>query len=157
MDLQKKAQQALAGMPSGAGRQRLRVQEGNQTLNCEIENLDSLAVEFTDITLTTTALAGKSTDELKSLADVLSRRLTYLLEPISPIETDPTGAIVQLRSNPPQKDENGTFYYELLVRRGGDLNLRRYQKQAGDARQAVPASLTREVLLRLVGDFEAVV
>ena len=124
MDLQKKAQQALAGMPSGAGRRTLRVQEGNQTLTCEltveIVQLDSLAVQFTDITLATDTLAGKSTDELKALADQLSKRLTYLLEPISPIETDPSGATVQLRSNPPQKDEDGTrslgkntFLYKL--------------------------------------------
>ena len=161
MDLHKQAQHALAGLASGAGRQTLRVQDGNQAHSCEltveIEHLDALAVQFTDISLATDALAGKSTDELKALADKLSQRLTYLLEPISPIETDPDGATVQLRSNPPQKDEDGTHYYELLVRRGGELHLRRYQKQPGDVRQSIPASLTREVLLRLVADFAAVV
>jgi hypothetical protein len=62
-----------------------------------------------------------------------------------------------MRSYPPQKTDDGTTYYELLVRRGGSLSLVRYQKQPGDQRQAIAAHITREVLLRLVDDFAAVV
>ena len=98
-------------------------------------------------------MAAAPIDQLKKVADALSKRLTYLLEPISPIEVDADQCVVQLRSNPPQRDDNGTQYYELLVRRGGELSLRRYQKQSGGVRQGVPAQVTREVFLRLIGDF----
>jgi amino acid transporter len=66
-------------------------------------------------------------------------------------------AAVQLRSNPPQKGEDGTSYYELMVRRGGDVTLSRYQKKSGQIRQIVPANVTREVLQRLAEDFVAAV
>jgi hypothetical protein len=60
---------------------------------------------------------------------------------------------MQLRSNPPQRDDDGRTYYELLVRRGGEISLCRYRNENGAGRQAIPATVTCEVLLRLVGDF----
>ena len=61
--------------------------------------------------------------------------------------------VVQLRSNPPQHDDDGRSYYELLVRRGGEIALTRYRKENGNARQQITATVTREVLLRLGGRF----
>jgi hypothetical protein len=78
------------------------------------------------------------------------------MEPISPIELDAAACVVQLRSTPPQKDDDGRSYYELMVRRGGEISLRRFRKEPGMSRQPIAANMTREVLLRLVGDFCAV-
>ena len=78
------------------------------------------------------------------------------MEPIARSRSTPQACIVQLRSNPPQRDDDGRSYYELLVRRGGEIALARYRKENGNARQPIPATVTREVLLRLVGDFCAV-
>jgi hypothetical protein len=64
--------------------------------------------------------------------------------------------VAQLRSSPPQRDDDGRSYYELTVRRGGEISLCRYRKEPGAARVQIPATVTREVLLRLVDDFEAV-
>jgi hypothetical protein len=64
--------------------------------------------------------------------------------------------IVQLRSNPPEQNDQGTFYYELVVRQGA-IELCRYQKATGDVRQTVPATVTLEVLERLAEDFVAVI
>ncbi len=75
------------------------------------------------------------------------------MEPICPIEIDADACVVQLRSNPPQRDDDGRSYYELLVRRGGEIALTRYRKENGGARRPISANVTREVLLRLVGDF----
>ena len=64
-------------------------------------------------------LANAATiDQLKDIANALSKQLSYLLESISPIEVDDEACIVQMRSNPPQKDDDGTRYYELVVARG---------------------------------------
>ncbi len=90
------------------------------------------------------------------MAKSLSERLTYLMEPIRPIEIDADACVAQLRSSPPQRDDDGRSYYELTVRRGGDISLVRYRKEPGTPRQQIAANVTREVLLRLVDDFEAV-
>jgi hypothetical protein len=154
MSLKIQAQTVLSGAASFLqGHYTLQLAENNQSLESEIVTLDALALAFSHLTLTSAALAAAPIDQLKKVADALSKRLTYLLEPISPIEVDADQCVVQLRSNPPQRDDNGTQYYELLVRRGGELSLRRYQKQSGGTRQTVPAHVTREVFLRLVGDF----
>ena len=61
-----------------------------------------------------------------------------------------------MRSTPPQKEDGRTSYYELLVSRTGGINLTRYERTGHADRQVIAAEVTREVLLRLVGDFSAV-
>jgi hypothetical protein len=131
----------------------ITVENGGQSLTCEMVALDSLACAFSHFGLQSGALAKAPLTKLKMVAEDLSRRLTYLLEPITPVEVDAEGCVVQLRSNPPQKDDNSTTYYELLVKQGGLLSLQRYTRERGGERVRVPAQVTREVFLRLVEDF----
>jgi hypothetical protein len=139
-----------------SGSQLLEASEGGQSVRCELVALDSLACAFTSLTLTSGALAGLASAELQKVAATLSERVNYLLEPISPIETDSEGCTVQMRSMPPQKEDGRTSYYELLVSRTGGINLTRYERTGHADRQVIAAEVTREVLLRLVGDFSAV-
>jgi hypothetical protein len=125
-------------------------------LSCSTVARDSLAVSFNDLRLSTPELANTKPADLERIGSELAGRLTYLMEPIAPIELDEAACIVQLRSNPPQRDDDGRSYYELLVRRGGEITLARYRKETGASRQQVAATVTREVLLRLVSDFCAV-
>jgi len=155
MSLKSQLQSALANLAPFQCSQSLAVSEAGQQLSAELTALDALALSFDHFTLTSSPLAAASLDQLKKVADALSKRLTYLLEPISPIEIDADQCVVQLRSSPPQRDDNGTRYYELLVRRGGELSLRRYQKESGGVRTTIPAHVTREVFLRLADDFSA--
>jgi len=153
MSLKQQLQQSLAGMPLfSSGGQSITLNEGQQELACELAALDTLACSFTRLVLRSTALTNKSAGELKTIAENLSTKLTYLLEPISPIETDATGCTVQMRSNPPQKEADRTSYYELLVARAGELSLVRYSRAPGGTREIVAAHVTREVLCRLAGD-----
>lgn len=153
MTLKLQLQQSLAGMSLfSSGRQSLVFTEAQQELTCELAALDTLACSFTRLVLKSDSLTGKSAPELKAIAEGLSAKLTYLLEPISPIETDAAGCTVQMRSNPPQKEADRTSYYELLVARAGQLSLVRYSRAIGASREIVPAHVTREVLGRLVGD-----
>jgi hypothetical protein len=131
---------------------RLECQTGGERLQAEILALDTLACAFNRLGVELDALASSPVENLKQVADQIARRLTYLLEPITAVEVDRDQCAIQLRSNPPQKDDNGTSYYELLVRRGGLVSLCRYKKQPGDIRRLVPAHVTREVFLRLVED-----
>lgn len=154
MSLQAKTIKALNAMaPFRDERHRLELVEDDQRLECELLTLDSLACALDRLSISTGAWADATLDELRAVSEKLSARLTYLLEPIRPIEIDAEGCTIQMRSKPPQQEEDRTSYYELLVRRGGAIALARYTKQPGDARQPIPVQVTREVLARLVADF----
>jgi hypothetical protein len=155
MNLHKKLEQELSTLGNG-GAAVLAVEEAPRRITCELAERNSLAMSFTELRLSTTELAGADADKLDRIGKVLSERLTYLMEPIAPIEIDAAACVVQLRSNPPQRDDDGRSYYELMVRRGGEITLTRYRKEIGDARHPIAATVTREVLLRIVGDFCAV-
>jgi hypothetical protein len=94
--------------------------------------------------------------ELEQMAKQLEQRLSYLMEAICPIEIDQEACVIQMRSNPPAKDDDGTKYYELVVRRG-EISLCRYNKPRGQPRDTVPAEVTHEVVSRLASDFDEVV
>lgn len=126
-------------------------------VQCQLTAVDKLACEFLSLTLITDWLRDVSVEDLRRLGDTLSRKLNYLLEPISPMELDSEGLSLQLRSKPPQGDGDKRCYYELVARRGGKIELRRYRKRPGEPRSAIPAQVTREVLARLADDFNAVV
>jgi hypothetical protein len=146
----------VASHSGGPDGQAFSVDTGAGDLQCELTALDNIACAFTHFTLATDKLADASLDQLKRVSESLSKKLSYLLEPISPVETDPDGCTIQMRSSPPHKDDDGTSYYELLVR-GGQLSLCRYTKSSGADRRVIEAHVTREVFQRLAGDFTAAV
>jgi hypothetical protein len=137
--------------------QQLSLGTSAGSLQAAFFSVDRLACELETLTLDSSKLAKATVAELKQLSDFLSKQLSYLLEPIALIECDADSATVQLRSNPPQKDEDQTSYYEIVARRGGTVMLCRYLKQPGDVRQIAPANLTHEVVVRLSEDFVAAV
>lgn len=141
----------------GQTQQRVVASDGPRTVKCRVEMCDALSAAVTDFALETGELANAEIAKLQAASQALCQRVTYLLEPVSPIEIDSSGCVVQMRSNPPHKDDNGLRYYELTLRRGGCVSLSRYEKQAGNARAVVPATLTHEVLARLVEDFNSAV
>jgi hypothetical protein len=148
-------EQELKQLGNG-GAATVSVAEGPRTVTCEIVERNSLAVAFDKLRLASNELASVKAADLERIGNALAARVTYLMEPIRPIELDADACVVQMRSNPPQKDDDGRSYYELLVRRGGEIALVRYRKEIGTPRQQISATVTREVLLRLVGDFSGV-
>ncbi len=143
---------ALSQLGVGASGDTLSMDVPVGRIECALTSVDAVGCSFDEVALATTRLSSHSTEQLKAVSEKLSQQIRYLLEPIAPIETDPEGATVQMRSNPPHKDDDGTKYYELLVRRDG-LSLRRYARSKGQPRQGVSAHVTREVLVRLASDF----
>jgi hypothetical protein len=157
MAWREKVRDELAAIgPITAGKHPLRCRQGDQQLSLDLVALDSLACAFDRLVLASGKLAGAPVDRLKRAAEELSAKINYLLEPVQPIEVDPLQCTVQLRSVPPQKDDDTTTYYELLVQRSGEISLARYQHVVGQGRTPTPAQVTREVLARLVEDFAAV-
>jgi hypothetical protein len=155
MTLQNRFEQEL-NRPGSCGRTSVVASEGPREVRCDVAELNPLAASVERLELNTPELFQATAVDLERIARSLAERLTYLMEPISPIEVDAAACVVQMRSNPPQQDDDGRTYYELLVRSGGLIALARYRKENGAPRQHVPATMTREVLLRVVGDFAAV-
>ena len=139
------------------GRGLLQIDCATGRVEADLIAVDAIGCAFQTLAYSSDKLATASLDELKAISQSLTSKLTYLLEPIGLVEADADRCSVQLRSNPPQKGDDGTSYYELMVRRGGDITLSRYSKKSGQLRQIVPANVTREVLGRLADDFVAAV
>jgi len=125
----------LSGLQAilGQANRRITVAEGLRTLRCEVDQCDPMAAAVFEFVLESTELVQQAS---RSLCD----RVNYLLEPISPIETDSEGCVVQMRSSPPLENELGRYYYELLLRRGGSVSLSRYEKRPGEIRTRVPVT-----------------
>ena len=132
----------------------LNIQSGK--LIAELSAIDQLACAVERFAYLTDTMGSVTTGRLRTIADGLSQKLSYLLEAINPIEVDPEACIVQMRSNPPAHDDDGTRYYELVVGRG-ELALCRYAKVPSHPRRIIPAHITHEVFERLAGDFAAAV
>lgn len=153
MNLKSQASQALQGWSPHQGTMHtLNVSYNGQHLTCELTSLDTVGCSLVRLAVMDDALTGADLPRLQQVSQELVRRVNYLLEPIGPIEHDAEGCTVLMRSLPPQKELGVTSYYELLVRTSGELTLARYEQSAGQPRAAVPFNLTREVLLRLIGD-----
>jgi hypothetical protein len=127
---------------------------GDGRLEATLTQIDQLACSFEMFSYKVDKLANATIAQLKDIANALSKKLSYLLESISPIEIDHDACVVQMRSNPPQKDDDGTRYYELVVARG-ELALCRYTRPTGQTPSVVAAHVTREVFERLAEDFVA--
>jgi hypothetical protein len=157
MDIKTDIERELKRIQAVSGKGLLQVDTDNGRIEADLLAVDAIGCSFLTLAYSTDQLASSSLDELKKISESLISRLTYLLEPIGVVEVDRDRAAVQLRSSPPQKGDDGTNYYELMVRRGGDVTLSRYQKKPGQIREIVPANVTREVVQRLAEDFVAVV
>jgi hypothetical protein len=141
----------------GQSNQLVVVADGPRTVRGAIDRCEALAVGASEFVLESSELSGVDVAKLESASRSLCGRVNYLLEPIAPIETDADSCTVQMRSNPPLAGDTGTIYYELLLRRGGSIELARYEKQPSAPRVRVAATLTHEVIGRLIEDFNATV
>jgi len=157
MTIKTDIQRELKRIQAVSGRGLLQADADAGRIEADLVAVDAIGCSFQTLAYSTDKLAGVDLERLRSISETLTAKLTYLLEPIGLIEADTDRCSVQLRSNPPQKGEDETSYYELMVRRGGDITLSRYSKKAGQLRQIVPAHVTREVLGRLADDFIAAI
>lgn len=118
-------------------------------LHCEFSSIDSMACAFRHMSVEFET--GRSSERLRETCDALSAKLTYLLEPLQIIECDAELSTVQMRSNPPQADEQTRRYYELTAI-PNRLSLCRFEKQPGHPRVQIESIFTHEVAIRLISD-----
>src|SRR4051812_29920360 len=105
--------------------------DGRQVI-AELLELNALACAFRTLSVFLPELKSADIHRLEAIGSRLSKNLTYLLEPIQPIEIDADQCIVQMRSAPPSVSEESTSYYELVVKKPGQIALIRYSKTAGN-------------------------
>jgi len=128
---------------------------GGLTMTVDFSAVDSMSCSFTQIAIFAPTLQNAAFDVLKQWAQALSRRITYLLENIGPLEFDPDAGEVLIRSTPPSQLPDGTQYFEIILssQSSGTFSLRRYASVKGQpGRQAVDITVTHEVLLKLTQD-----
>lgn len=127
------------------------------TLRIDFTVVDSLSCAFHELTLDVPALQTAAFATLQIWAQNLSKRITYLLEQIAPLEIDPNAGEVLIRSTPPDQLPDGTQYYEIMLsQQAGAFVLKRFKSIKGTpGRTQVDLQVTHEVLFKLVDDLEA--
>lgn len=129
------------------------VGENGEKLVARVDKADVLAVTLLELRLETNKLSGAPMAHVRQVAELLTKQVNYLLEPIQPIEADAEACVVQMRSTKPEQSGGAATYYEVLVKTGGTISLHRYEKPKGGLRKETPMHLTKEVVRRLAGDF----
>jgi hypothetical protein len=158
MSLRNQVETAVKQLIGLAGPQSRTVTVGSPAdveVSLELVAVDTLGSALREIRLTAAALQTADVDTLKTWAEALGRRITYLLENIGPIEVDRDAGHVLIRSTPPEKTAGQTRFYEILLQSHaqGNFSLRRYRTEKNKpGREQVDMHATHEVLSKLVGD-----
>lgn len=156
MNLSEQFEQAVtAAAAKGLAPWSIEAEAGEVSVQAELTAVERLACAMSKFEVRNRRWADASWDQVRTISERLAQKLTYLREPVRPIEADGEARIVQLRSNPPRQADDATSYYELQIQGGGAISLCRFEKTAGEPRRAIPMEITREVLRQLVDDVAA--
>jgi hypothetical protein len=98
----------------------------------------------------------QSFNKLRTRAEDLSRRLTYLNERLEIVDHDRRGMYIQLRSLPPYKDDAQIQFNEISIGRDRVEVKRIAFSRRDEIKQQVPLSLTEDLLERLMADLREV-
>ena len=147
--------------------------DGGPAIAADFTVVDSLSCGFRELRVSADELKSAPFDALRTWADTLCKKVTYLLEHIGPLERDAAAQTVLIRSTPPSKlpgtnqpatnqpatnQPGQTTFYEMLVQAPGTLSLRRYTRAAHNSdRNSCDIQITHEVLVKLVQDIVAAI
>ncbi len=150
----------LAGLNSQQSTSVTLTDPGGIMLTIDFLAVDSMGCSFEQMVIDVPSMQGVAFDVLKKWAENLSRRITYLLENIAPLEFDETAGEALIRSTPPDQLPDGTQYYEILLQTlgAGRFSLKRFASIKGQpGRSQVPMTATHEVILKLADDLVAAI
>lgn len=147
--------QRLTGF-NGPGVSTAFLSGGNQVdIAIDFSSVDRMSCAVRELRLSVPSMQNAVFDALRQWAEMLCRRVTYLLENIGPLELDPAAGEVLVRSTPPGQQGPAKRYYEILLKShsNGHFTLRRYESVQGrPGRVQVDMQLTHEVLEKLLND-----
>ena len=89
---------------------------------------------------------------VKAQAEEAVRKIGYLQEPLTIVETEARRGRAILRSAEPRQTGTGREYNEAVLDGGDSISIRRYRADQGSRRRSVPSNLSRETLGRLADD-----
>lgn len=163
MSVSQKIQSELVRMIGFSSRipRSILLQSGSQNqMEIDLNAVDSMSCSVSEIRMIVPGLSQAGFDVLKDWSDELSRRITYLLEGIGPIELDPDSDRILIRSDKPEKGKGFIRYYEIMLQAqsGGHFVLQRYEfQEKNQLRNKVEMALTHELLKKLAKDlFESI-
>jgi hypothetical protein len=126
----------------------------------DVTGADSMSCSCRELRMRVPALSGASADVLKKWAEDLCARVTYLLAQLGPLEIDVQGKQALIRSKAPDKRDNSTAFYEILLQSQGAglFTLRRYRRDSQSTpREQVDLRTTHELLEKLADDLVATI
>jgi hypothetical protein len=132
------------------------VEDSPSRLTLNLTALDTVGLAFSTMEFANTSRTEWSADALKEWGARLSKRVTYLMEPLKVLEVHDQEGEVQMRSQSPTPRNLERAYYEMRLFRQGNLRMERiiFDETTRQRRQ-VPCQLTRETLERLADDIAA--
>jgi hypothetical protein len=132
------------------------VEDSPSRLTLNLTALDTVGLAFSTMEYANTSRTEWSSDALKQWGDRLSKKVTYLMEPLKVVEVHDQGGEVQMRSQSPTPRDQERAYYEMRLFRQGTLRMERFvYDDTTRQRRQVPCQLTRETLERLADDIAA--
>jgi hypothetical protein len=128
-------------------------------LAVDVTAADSMSCSCREIRMRVPKLNGVAADVLKKWAQDLCARITYLMEPLGPLEIDVDARQVLIRSKSPDKRDSATTFYEVLLQSqgAGVFTLRRYRRADAGPREHVDLRTTHELLEKLADDLVATI
>jgi hypothetical protein len=132
------------------------LEDGEHRLTLTLTAAGPVGVAFEHLRFETHGRPERSVPALRARGDELAARLTYLMEPLVPLELDEAAGTLALRSRQPTGRGALRSYYEVRLDRTGTATLTRIAfDDATRRRRPVPCQMTVEVLERLADDLAA--
>lgn len=138
--------------------QRIEVDDGTVRSCVQLLEADRFTylLDRIEVELLTPPHEGTPYDRVTAQAEFLTKRLTYLLEPLMVVELDRTHDRAQLRSTLPDTRGGASSFYEIILHGGRAVSLVRYRhEQLSGVKSTTPLVVTAEVLARLLDDLIA--
>jgi hypothetical protein len=130
--------------------------EGAHTLTLDLETASPVGVSCRTLAFRAAREAPLPLDALRAWGDRVAARVTYLMEPLVPVEADALADELLLRSRQPGRRPGRRVYYEARLHAAGTLTLSRVQfDETTRQRQPLPCQFTLETLERLADDLVA--
>ena len=128
-------------------------------LAVDLTAADSMSCSCREIRMRVTSLNNAGPDVLKKWAQDFCARVTYLMEPLGPLEIDVDARQALIRSKSPDKRDSATTFYEVLLQSqgAGVFTLRRYRRADAGPREQVDLRTTHELLEKLADDLMATI
>ena len=147
--VQRQVGQFLADSGSGVGLMEIPLDD--VVVAVGVVQSEQLSLEASQLTIRVPALQGADFQKITAVAEqILRRRRHPPLTTLTHSESDSVGDSSQLRT-PPETDDDGTLYYELLLV-PGEITLQRMHNPVGSPRRRVNFALTREQFSGMIAD-----